>query len=94
MGLMLCDVVLEACDDCFVEPSHLPVGLGCKTVFLKCLIRKRQVTAAKNFDTKCGPLIVSKYVGVPYGMTQFSTNTIPALLNGTFGACKTLSSKL
>lgn len=39
--------------------------------------------AVKKIDTNCGPLRISMYVGVPYGMTQLSINTVAAPVDVT-----------
>lgn len=42
---------------------------------------KRAVTSAKNFEPNFCPLSVSRYVGIPYGLTKWSTNRVAALVD-------------
>lgn len=50
-------------------------------VVVKFLIPNRAVTTAKNFKTKYGPLSISRYVSILYGMKQLYTNKVAALIN-------------
>lgn len=47
------------------------------------LVAKHAVPAAKNFDTNSIPLTIDRYVSIAHDMTQLSTKTVEALVNGT-----------
>lgn len=41
------------------------------------------VTAARNFETNCSLTSVSVYLGIPYAIARFSTNTVAVLVDAT-----------
>lgn len=49
VNLVLWDVVLEVCDDCYVEPFHLYVDLKIIEVCRRVQIPKHAFMAVKNF---------------------------------------------
>lgn len=83
ISMMLCHMESEACENGSGEPFNLFLGLVVIFGFINCLIVKCTVTVAKKFDTSCGPMSVSRYVGMTYSTPQLSKNTVGALVNAT-----------
>lgn len=46
----------------------------------------------KKLGDRCCPLLAPRYVDIPYGMTQFSTNTVAMLANVTIVTAMALNS--
>lgn len=83
VSLVLCALLSKGHNEYSVEPLKLKDGLKWWAVVVKYFIPKRTFTPAKNFEMISCPFLVSRFVDIPYGMTQLSTNTAVALFGIT-----------
>lgn len=82
VGLMLFEIVSEACHDSSVETVLLAIGLGVTEGC--CQVPNLIVTVAKNLETNFIPLLVRIKVSIPYVITQLSSSTVETLVDATF----------
>lgn len=80
VGVMLCNVVSEWAMSVLSNLSTWLLIFGWHAVVENLLISKHSFLSAKKFDTNCSPLSISRYVGIPYGVTQLSTNSVVAVV--------------
>lgn len=81
---MLCDLVLEAWDDCSAEPFHLAVGLEVVAVCPQVLNYQMHDHCCIELGEKLQS-IIGQYVPFRYTVwdDQLSTNTVVSLVDAT-----------